>query len=325
MHSEKIQNRVCGSRFLLPCTGLLTALLWWLPQGGYSMGYGMGLMFCVLTALLLMGSNQTYALIRVRTRSVASVWLVMTASMGFLHDFQPGLLAAACLAASYYLLFRTYQEPQPVNDVFHAFLMLGLGTLFLPSMIWLVPFYFWYLQVFMTAFTFRGLWAGLIGFLLPLWMVGNGCLLTDRLSLVWDWWDRFTYFPLPTPVDYSTIPLSVSAAWLLVGGLAVWCCVQYLQHSYNDKIKTRMLLYVHVMQSGLILLLAVVQPHQAQGLLPLFLVSATPLLAHYFTLVRTWVCTAWFGVALLGCIALALLTLGGEWLPFPAELITYNQ
>lgn len=325
MYSEKIQNRLCVSRFQLPCTGLITILLWWLPQGGYTQSNGLGLLLCALTAFLLMKTDQTYALIRAYTHSVASVWLLLVTVMGFLHDFTLQLLAAPCLAASHYLLFRTYQQHQPVSDVFHTFVMLGLGALFLPPMVWLAPFYFWYLAVFMTAFTFRGLWAGLIGFLLPLWMAGNICFLTNRLSLVWAWWGNVAAFPLPTTTDYLSLPLPLVASWLLVGLLTLWCSGQYLQHSYNDKIKTRMLLYVHLMQSGLLLVLGAVQPQHAESLLPLLMVSASPLVGHYFTLVRTWVCTAWFALALLGCTVLALLTLGEDLLPLPAELTNYNQ
>ena len=309
MLREKIQNRICTNWLFLPVCIFIAFVLWWFPQGDYSSAHIWGLGLCLLTTYILTETDTINSLIRIRARSTSSLWLVIISCMGFLHPYHPWTVTATCMAASHFFLFRTYQEHQPVVDIFHSFLLLGLACLYLPQMICLLPFYFWYLIVFLRALTFRGFWAGIIGFLLPGWFVINICFFTNRMALVTGWMNDLTTLQSLCMAGYVAIPPHTRICWAFVIGLSLWCGIYYLLNSYNDKIRTRMLHYILIMQSSLIFLMAALQPHLAEKLLMTMMVCCITCIAHYFTLTRTWTATLVFIVSAIALTAIAVMTL----------------
>ena len=312
----RLQNRIGRSIATLPVCALLAVGLWWLPQGAYSHDSLVSLLLMALTAYIVAETNNTNMLIRTRSRMIASVWVFASAFVGLLHPFSPAMLAAFCLSVSYYLLFRTYQQPQPVVDVFHTFFMLALGSLVCPRMVFFVPLFFWHLSVFMRALTLRTFFAALVGLVLPFWFWGGWLLWTDNpapflawladlRSIVWIWQQK------GLPDVLHSLP---SLVFLSLALFALWTGVSYLLHSYDDKIRTRMMFYVYALQTLAIILLAVLGYSEAgvSALLPLLLLSASPLLAHYFTLSSTWTSLAVFVLFVLAALFVGFCTLFPE-------------
>ena len=319
MRKPKLQNRVGRGIATLPVSALLALALWWWPQGSYSHDYVLGLVLVALTAYVLVETNNTFQLIRVRSRMVASVWLLGMAGLGFLHPLQSSLAVAFCLAVSYHLLFRSYQRAEDVYDVFHAFLMLSLGSILFPPLLFYVPFYCWYLLVFMRALSLRTFFAAWVGLFLPFWFWGGYLLWQcDFSSPRWwedgflpfhNWVSHLSSYITVTPECWWQQPLSViHLSFLFWVILAVSSSIYYLQRSYDDKIRVRMMLYVYIFQTALTLLFAFLHPQDAAVLLPLLLLNAAPLVAHYFTLRSTWLCFFSFLFFLLGAIYIGYLT-----------------
>ena len=73
MKQRRFQNRVVESVFTLPISAVIAALMWWF-QGGFSKANMLGLLFCALTAYIILETNNANALIRVRTRLLSSLW-----------------------------------------------------------------------------------------------------------------------------------------------------------------------------------------------------------------------------------------------------------
>ena len=271
---------------------MLTLLLWWFPQGGYSHGYAWSLLIAALVAYVVTETNNIHQLLRVRSRMISAVWLSVLACMGFTHPFHPAMLSALALSVSHFLLFRTYQQPQPVADVFHSFLALALGSVAFPPLILFAPFFLWYLVVFMRALTLRTFFAALVGLLLPFWFWGGWILWQGDVSSLVQWWQRLVGGMTTAGLHSSALQLRLSAltatpspvalAFLLLALLTVWTAVAYLLHSFDDKIRTRMMLYVYVSQSLLILLFSLFAA-DFLPLLPLLLLTSSPLVAHFFT------------------------------------------
>ena len=316
----KIQNKIGRSRAVLPLCILLTLVLWWFPLGGYSHSYAWGLLLAALVAYVVTETNNIYQLLRVRSRMISAVWLSCLACMGFFHPFHPAMLAALALSVSHFLLFRTYQQPQPVADVFHTFLALALGSVaFPPLLLFALPF-LWYLLVFMRALTFRGFFAALVGLVLPFWFWGGWVLWQGDASSLVQWWQRLaggmTTAGLNVSAlqhgfsDFAASPSPVALAFLLLAMLTVWTSIAYLLHSFDDKIRTRMMLYVYVSQSLLLLLFSLFAA-ELLPLLPLLLLSCSPLVAHYFTFRTSWGSLVLFFLTLLALGTLAWLTLWG--------------
>lgn len=315
----------------LPFCSLLAIGLWWLPGRAYSPDYAVSLALVALTTYVILETNNTNQLIRTRSRMISSVWVFSMACLGVLHPFHPVVLATFCLAVSYYLLFRTYQETQPVVDTFHTFLMLSLGGVVYPPILLFAPFYLWYLIVFMRAISFRSFFAALLGLMAPFWFWTGYLLWRGDLSPLIDW--TMALEPLrPENLQAKALLLQsmtidpqhsgvmsmdwviANAPFLLLVVLTIWTSVYYLANSFDDKIRTRMMLYIYVFQSVLIILMALV--FSADDLLPFLLLSCSPLIAHYFTLRNTWVGLVVFFLTLLAFAVVALLTLWPESLQF---------
>lgn len=270
---------------------LLALCLWWYPQWAYSHDYAISLGLAFFTAYVILETNNTYQVIRVRSRMMSAVWLFAVACLTFLHPFQPSLLAAFFLVGSYYLLFRTYQQQQPVVDVFHTFLLLSVGSLFLPPMILFTPFYFWYLIVFMRALTLRSFFSALIGLSLPFWFWGGWLLWKGDFTPLCTWYadlgfSTIGWETLSRLQDFSPLSSDVFT-FLVLSSLTLWTSVYYLMNSYDDKIRTRMMMYIYIFQSVLVIIFSVLTADISRYI-PLLLVSVSPLMSHYFTLRRTW-------------------------------------
>ena len=316
---QRLHNKIGRSVATLPLCALLAVALWWLPQGHYSLDYAVGLVLTLLTAYVIAETNNSNMLIRTRSRMISSVWIFGAACIGLLHPFSPALLASFCLAVSYYLLFRSYQKPEPVVDAFHSLFMLSLGSIVVPKMIYLAPVFVWHLGVFMQAITLRTFFAALVGALLPFWFwagwqMWEGDLapmvawLRDVQSVPWVWL---------RPFDETLAPTLPHIVFLALAVFSLWSAVSYLFHSFDDKIRTRMMLYVYVFQTLLLVLFGCLTATDDMlfCLLPLLLLSASPLLAHYFTLSNTWFSLIFFLLFVLTAAFIGILTLAPTLLP----------
>ena len=330
MRKPKLHNRIGRSVATLPVCSLMAVGLWWLPQQAYSHAYAVSLVLVALTAYVILETNNTNQLIRTRSRMMASVWVFGAACFGALHPFHPIILATFCLAVSYYLLFRAYQKTQPVVDTFHTFVVLSLGGVVYPPMLLFAPFYLWYLIVFMRAISFRSFLAALIGLLLPFWFWTGYLLWMEDLTPLVEWSGAFNVLRIENlremllhlqasllafqPTDINVDWLISNAPYLLLVVLTIWTSVYYLSNSYDDKIRTRMMLYIYVFQSVLIILMTSL--FDSCDLLPLLLLSCSPLIAHYFTLRNTWVSLIVFILTLMVFAAVAVITLWPESLNY---------
>ena len=320
MRKERLQNHVSTSTLTLPVCGVLAALLWWAGLGGtFRLDNLWTLLLCLLVSYLLTETNNHYTLLRIRSRMVASCWLAMAGCAGLLLPhlpFQP-MAAALCLASSYYMLFTTYQEHQPVGGAFHALLLLSVGSVFVPQLLYLVPFYLWHIVAFLRAMSFRVLWASFIGVLAPYWCWVAWYLVSVEL-MGQDCPSPFGHLSLlgrlqPFSVDnYTALSVQQVSVWGLTTVLALLGSVHYLSTSYNDKIKVRMLLYIYTFQTFVIWLLMLLQPQLSEVLMPVLMVSSCPLIAHYFALTHSIFTNLLFLLALLALGAQAYLTI---WMP----------
>lgn len=293
--------------FTLPFCIAVAAATWWLPGWTFSVRNMLGLAVCLLTTYIVMETNGRHHIIRIRTRMMSCVWLVLTSSLSFMHPLGEPVLAAAFLCAAYHLLFRCYQRHRPQLDVFHAFLMLGVGSFFAPVMLAMAVPFFLYIAVFLRSLTRKSFWAGILGIAVPYWCYAVWCF-TDPLhtspsmerfpfvqNIVWNW-EGVLSLPFVWQVSAGVVAL-----------LAVVSIVHYLRTNYDDKIRTRMILYIYVSQSLLLMAVLAFLPEHYQTTMALLIVSASPLIAHYFALSRSILCTIFFFLSLLLTAGMAFL------------------
>lgn len=284
---SRLQNKAAASNLTLPAAVFFATALWIIHSQGLSAVYLGGWLTALLTVYLLVEMNNTHSLIRIRTRLSASVFIAGAGVCSFLHAFRPELLAVPILISAYHLLFRTYQNPKATSLVFNAYLCLGTGTAVFPHMV-ILPFLLFLLSAaFLRSASFATFKAALLGMLAPYWLLGGYCWYTEDMTALSCIGHGLVTWELPAVQDYQALgPLRISAL-ALVFLQSLLAIVHYLRTNLNDKIRTRMLLYVIVLVHLLLLLLLVAQPMQFDAWFALLLVNASPLQGHLFALTRT--------------------------------------
>lgn len=300
MGLHRLPNTLAEGTFLLPFCLTLSAALWFVPEGSTSWTSLAAWLLSLLVAYVLMETNNSNQLIRVRTRMVASVWLVMTGALVSLHTAVVPWLAALALSVSHYTLFRSYQKHEGVVDAFHALLMLSLASLLEPHLLGLAPLYLWYIGVFMRAMSPRVFWASAVGLALPYLFVATYSVVAGDYAFFRHMVATLSRVQPVAQTNYQALSPRVVATWALPSVLGLIAVIHYLENYYNDKIRTRMLLYVFVAQGVAIEIFVVLQPMWIETLAPSMVAVASPLIAHLFALGREWWLTPLFALTLAG-------------------------
>lgn len=347
----KLHNYIGRSVLTLIVSSLLTIGLWWFPLYQFSLDYAVSLLLTILTAYVIIETNNAFQLIRVRSYMISSIWLFGMATMGMFHTFHPAIFATFCMAVSYYLLFNAYQQPLSIVNIFHTFLMLSLGCLAYAPLLLTIPFFLWHLLTFMRALSLRSFSAAFVGFILPFWFwLGwilwqedcgsfiewkNGLLLTIKSCAFWNVMHN-TESAMLTEGGYGDMPLkdliSDTFALILLSFLTALTSIYYIFNSYDDKIRTRMIFYIYVFQSIFFFGFAVLSAltfflsggkagEDGFACLPLLLLNTAPLAAHYSTFRTTWTSLIIFSLLFILFIGLAMLSLWPESVDFMINFV----
>ena len=302
--------------FTLPFCVVAAVLMWWLPQRAFSVNCLMGLVLCMLTTHIVMETNAQQHIIRIRTRMMSCVWLLLAASLSFMHPLGDPLIAAAFLCVAYHLLFRCYQRHRPQAFVFHAFLMLGIGSFSAPVMLPMAVPFVLYQIFFLRSMTRKAFWAGILGLLVPYWCYAVWCFVMNDLEGFAARLTDMAHFEMPSVEAVKSLPFAWQVSAAVVALLAVVSILHYLRTNYDDKIRVRMFLYIYVSQTLLLMAFLVLQPEHYQTTMALLVASASPLIAHYFALTRSWLSTAFFLLSLLLTTGMAILNLWPTLFPY---------
>ncbi len=286
--------------------------MWWWPKGSFSMDYLLGLLLCALTAYVVLETNNANALVRIRTRMVSCLWLLLAAGTGYLHTALAPLFATCCLAIGYNQLCHTYQRPDITTESFHAHLLLALGSLVFPPMLLFSVLYVIYLMVYMRSLHLRAFLSALIGLILPYWLWMGRCIWMEDFSPLLTHLSGVVDFRIPVLADYLSLPLPLLSAWGLTSVLVLVSIIHYLRNCYDDKIRVRMLLYILVCQTIFLELAILLQPQFLPFLLPMQKVRASHLVAPFIAQTTSWLSNAFFVLSILLFSAVSAINL---WMP----------
>lgn len=306
---SRLQNKVAGSVFTLPGCVVVAVALWWLPERAFTVRNALGLMLCLLTTYVVMETNARQHIIRTRTRMMSCVWLILTASLSFMHPLGEPITGAALLCVAYHLLFRCYQRHRPQADIFHAFLMLGIGSFCVPVMLPLAVAFFLYTAFFLRSLTRKAFWAGILGLIVPYWCYAVWCFVTNDIGSFVECLTAMAHVDLPSIEAVTSLPFAWQASAAVIALLTIVSIIHYLRTNYDDKIRVRMILYIYVSQTLLLMAFLVLQPAYYPTTMALLVASASPLIAHYFSLTHSWLSTAFFLLSILLTAGMATLNL----------------
>ena len=207
------------------------------------------------------------------------------------------------------MLFRCYQKHRPQKFVFHAFLLLSIGSFLAPVMLLMAVPFFLYLAIFLRTLPRKAFWAGIIGIIVPYWCYAVWCFVRGDLHGFVTRLTDMAQFEMPTVEAVTSMPFVWQVSAGVVALLSIVGILHYLRNNYDDKIRVRMILYIYVSQTLLLMAYLALQPAHYETTMALLVCSASPLIAHYFALTGSWLSTIFFLLSLVLTAGMATLNL----------------
>ncbi|MBQ8673924.1 MAG: hypothetical protein IJ511_07745 [Bacteroides sp.] len=304
MRGKRFQNRVTTGRLTLPAAIFMAVIGWVtaalvLPFHSDTTGRIGAFLLYGLTGYLLVVLNNAFAFIRMRASVQTAVYFLLTASCPMLHQFQWTDLQVLCFLPALFFLFRSYQRPAPMGDLFHAFVFIGAGSLLSPKLTLLVPV-FWIGAYSFQSLRIRSFLASLLGWFLPYWFLLVYACWQGQMELFCRPFRELADFP---PADFAFLPWQ----WATLGYLLLLYVVSVahcLATGYEDKIRTRA--YLNFLSLLCLVLFAgmLLMPPLFGEILPLVLATAGILYGHLFALSNSRLSNVFFICALVGLLLL---------------------
>lgn len=301
MHLE-FQKNIASSQFTLPIVSIIVILIWafvpvsevqsldvqshglwsFVPavarEGRIGMLVSLGM--SALSVYLLAELTNSNVLLRISSRMLSSSLAVLLGVAVYLHALHPGHWVMFFALLSFFPLFATYQMPLPVPTML-AYMCLSIASFAFPQLLYLVPVY-WIIQIYLRSFSLRCFLASFFGVLLPYWfmfgvMVNFDNGIQDFVNVCLQIAD------VKMPV-YSGLHLNTILVFSLIVILFLTGSINFMLTSFRDKTRVRVL-YNLVFWHGIsIVLFILLQPQNAETLLPLLIVDASIMYGHFIAL-----------------------------------------
>ncbi len=290
------QHQIATGRTTFPVAILLSLVLWILPFEEKT--ELLSLLACGLTTYLLIELNTTFALIHTRTELPSSLYAFLYSSTLFLHPYQTTCWMQLLAMVTLFCLFNSYESKNGPLHIFHAFLCLGISSIMVPEMIWMIPLGYISMGA-LRSLNLRTFFAGLMGYLLPfLGVLGyrlfNGINHPEAIrgigfqEVVQDYFG--TVFPFGVSLqeliaEYQSIQLIQGISYGIVLILSIIGSIYSIYYSYNDKVRTRSFLSAIVpLQIG-ITLLVFMHPSLINTFLPVLMLFGALTCSYVFALI----------------------------------------
>lgn len=303
---KSFQNKIAGSRYSLPCSATLIALMW--VAVGMAVG-NIWVQFALtaLSTLLMVELNNRNSLMRTYSRMVSCCFLVLATAISLPAPSLTGNMVTLCTIAFYLILWTTYQDHQATGRTFYAFVFAGIASMVCIQTAYYLPLMWILMLFFVNSFSIRTLLASLLGMVLPYWFAAGYFVYTE------DWQTPLAHFQ--DFIDYSgllnytqtTTHQLVNTAFIAV--LALLGAVHFLRNSYADKIRTRLIYESFVVMDIVTLAFIVLMPCCYDNLIGIMVVNTAPLVAHFVTYTHTKITNIVFIAMLVTAVVLLLFNL----------------
>ena len=283
LRKKRFQNKVAASRYALPITATLAALVW-VAVGLLVSNIWVQFAFTILSTFLMVELNNRNALMRTYSRMVSCSFLVLITIASLPHPSLRANIVTLCFIAFYLIIWNTYQERQASGWTFYAFFCIGLASTIFIQILYFMPLLWLMMMVFTNSFSIRNFLASLIGIIAPYWFTAGYYAYTDNLQGLLDHFLEFiNYHEL---FDYSQITdhQVVNIGFILL--LSIIGSLHFLHTSYADKIRTRMIYESLIMMNFVALVFIILQPQHNLELGGIMIVNTAPLIAHFITFTK---------------------------------------
>lgn len=297
--AHRLQNKIAGSRYALPITLIYGAGIW-LLSGLFQRQLWPQFTLMLITTLVMVELNNQHALMRTYSRMLSCSFLVLSVSVLSLFMEVENSIVQLCFALTYLYLFRAYQDKTAISSVFSAFFFMSVASIWFIQVLFFVPVWWIALRFYIVGMGWRTFWASLLGLITPYWFVGAYHTYRHTLADLIHHFSSITHFA--TPFDYQHMTDIDIITFCLISLLGIIGMIHFIFNSSKDKIRIRLLFSTFILMMVSTILFILLQPAYYDVLLPLLIVSVSPLIGHYITFTGS-------RISGIICLSLSVLTL----------------
>lgn len=280
LRKKTFQNKVAASRYALPVTATLAALVW-VAVGFLVANIWVQFAFTILSTLLMVELNNHNSLMRTYSRMVSCSFLVFITMTSLPTPSFKASIVTMCSIVFYLIIWNSYQDKRAAGWTFYAFFCVGLASMVFIQVGYFLPFLWLMMMVFTNSFSFRNFFASIIGLIMPYWFSAGYFAYTNNINgLISHFAEFINYQDL---FDYSQVTDHEVVNLLFLIILSTLGSIHFLHTSYADKIRTRMIYNSFILINYVSLAFIILQPHHIKELGSIMIVNTAPLTAHFIT------------------------------------------
>ena len=241
LRKKRLQNKIAASRFSLPVTATLAALVW-VAVGFIMDNIWAQFAFTIISTLLMVELNNRNSLMRTYSRMVSCSFLMLITMASLPNPSMKASIVTMCFIAFTLIIWNSYQDRKAAGWAFYAYFCIGLASLVFIQVIYYLPILWLCMIFFSNSFSARTFLASLIGVIAPYWFVSGYFAYTDNLQALSD---HFTaIIDYQELFDYSQITLHqlINYGFIIILGLLG--TIHFIQSSYADT-HTHDLRFIH--------------------------------------------------------------------------------
>lgn len=300
-----LRTNITQSDATFVVSALVVSVVWMLGHWSEQAYWG-GLACTLITAYVLLETNNRCQLLRVRSRLVCSSYLLAIGALPALHPFSMAHVVGLSVAWANLILFSAYQQHEPVGRMYYGSVLLGTAICAYPPLLVAVPLLWLSCGLHLRTLTLRSWTASVLGLITP--HIYLGILMLMDVGITPEHWTRYLSLQLPT------LPSPATAAMLGVTALyAVWSVVHFRATAYRDVMRTRMSYNVLRTELYAALLLLLLWWDTLPQVMMLTLVASAPYVAHYFALAEGRWHNRWCWLAVWLTLALGVVNYLDLW------------
>lgn len=319
---QRLQNRIATGRFTLPVAIFIAVACWLLnivmlpdignPRGEYPLwsllydkfvtawgSYALSFLAYATIGYFLIGLNNTFAFIRIRASIQTSIFLLVLSVCPGIHKLYAGDVGAIMLLVALYFLFKTYRQSQSAGYLFHSFTFIGIGSLFLPQMMFLAPI-FWIGAYSFQSLNLKSFFASLLGWSLPYWFLLGYTYTFGQMEIFRQPFIELVNFR-PIGPDLQLWEMATLGYLFL---LYLASLVHYMMNEHEENTRTRGYLKLLLFLSFCQFVYVGLQPSLCMQLIPSLLLVSSILTGHLFVLSNGKAANIFFFVMFIGLFAL---------------------
>ena len=254
--------------------------------------------------------NNTNALLHIYSRMVSAFFLALTCTAVFLFPSLRSALCMLCFISFCTIIFHTYQDKESPGLTYFAFLCLGIASLLFIQIVFFVPFLWLMMRFKLMAFSWRMMWASLLGIITPYWFLIGWAVYSNRFDAFVNHFVSIAHFEPLFQYQHITGNKLLVFGWVAL--LALLGIIHYTSQRQLDKIRTRMIYHIFMALDLMIAVFIILQPQHFEILLNLMIVCTSPLIAHFAAHTHSRASNIAFNIILLVTL---LITAVNLWMP----------